>query len=161
LLRRAGGGPPERRAWWLLVAPACLAAGLERALFGVSWLVALGSLPVALGLAYVAARAMGGAGVGPTKALTPLAQGLFGVAERGLAEPTMAPNLTGAVAIHAADTVGSLKASAILGAPARVVIAGRALGCVLGAVVVVAAYRAILPDARALPTVELPAPAVL
>lgn len=163
LLRRDGSA---RAAGDRRLAAAALALGaivvvLERALFGVPWALAILALPASLLVAYVAGRAMGETDAVPTKALAPLAQLAFGLPHTGLAAPAMAPNLTSAVALHAADTMSATKAAALLGTPARDVVRARLAGVLVGAVVVAVAFGVLVPDPRALPTAELPAPAIL
>lgn len=150
-----------RASRFVLAVPAIATVLLAHGLFALSWLVAAGSLVIALVFAYVAARSMGETDVVPTKALAPVAQGTFALAEAGIVPPTIAPNISGAAAIHAADTLGALRVAARLGAPARIVLVARSAGAIVGAIVVVLTYRAIVPDARALPTSELPSPGIL
>jgi uncharacterized oligopeptide transporter (OPT) family protein len=144
-----------------LAGVAALAVGLGHVAFGIPIGLALLALPIAVAVSVVAIRVMGETDVVPTKALAPLAQLVFGAAGHGLAGPVMAPNLTSSVALHAADTAGSLEAARAAGASARTVVAARVLGCVVGGAVVTFAYRAIVPDAGQLPTAELPVPGVL
>lgn len=159
LLRRAALPP-----WRQMLAPAiacAVAIVIARVAFGVSMLVSLFAFPTALAIAFVAARAMGETDVVPTKALAPLAQLGFGAADTGMVATTMEPNLTSAAALHAADTLGSIRVGRALGASDRAVLRARLVGCVLGAVVVFVAYRVVVPDPSVLPTPELPAPAIL
>ena len=160
--RRERGGATNVSAD--LVAPCLLGAFvvlLEWLLFGISLGRAVLSIPVAAAMAYVAGRSMGETDVVPTKALAPLAQLAFSGPSPAMVAPAMAPNVTSGVALHAADTLGSLKLSTILGTPPRESLWARAVGCIVGSAVAVMAYRAVVPDALALPTSELPAPAVL
>jgi uncharacterized oligopeptide transporter (OPT) family protein len=161
LLKRGSAEAMADRRWAFVLGLSCVAVALERMVFGIPWAVAVLALPAALGMAYVAGRAMGETDVVPTKALAPIAQLGAGVAASGLAAPAMVPNLTSGVALHAADTLGSMKASELLGTPPREALIARVIGCLIGAVVVVIAYQLVVPDARALPTAELPAPGVL
>lgn len=96
----------------------------------------------------------------PTKALAPLAQATVALAGSGVAGPVIAPNLAGAAALHAADTLGSVKLATILEVPPEVAVRVRVAGCVVGAVVVVLTLHVLVHLSRA-PDKELPAPAVL
>lgn len=146
--------------------PYVLAVFALAAVVGAAWwkiapLALVVALPVAWVVAVVASRAMGETDVVPTKALAPLAQLVFGALGTGLASVTMAPNLTSAAALHAADTRGSLTMGERLGVSARTVLVARLAGCVVGGVAVLAAYRLAIPDPTRLPTAALPVPAVL
>lgn len=160
LLRRADANASRRRilAPLVVVASAVIAA---RAIFGLAWPVLLASVPIAIVFAYVAARSMGETDVVPTRALAPLAQATVALAGAGVAGPLVAPNLTGAAGIHAADTLGSMKLAASLDVDPHLAVRVRLAGNVFGAVVVVLALRIVAPDLHALPTPDLPAPAVL
>lgn len=145
----------------LLVALALALVPMGHFLFDLTWPVLVASLPIAVVFAYVAARSMGETDVVPTKALAPLAQATVALAGSGVAGPAIAPNLTGAAAIHAADTLGSMKLAATLDVAPEVAVRIRLVGCVLGAAIVVITFGAVVPDMQALPTPDLPAPAVL
>lgn len=160
LLRRSDVAAPRRRLLAPLAA-ALVAVALARYVFELAWPVLLASLPIAVVFAYVAARSMGETDAVPTKALAPLAQATVALAGSGVAGPVIAPNLAGAAALHAADTLGSVKLATILEVPPEVAVRVRVAGCVVGAVVVVLTLHVLVPDLRALPTKELPAPAVL
>jgi uncharacterized oligopeptide transporter (OPT) family protein len=147
--------------WRAPLVVAVLVTSLGRFVFELSWPVLVASLPVAVIFAYVAARSMGETDVVPTKALAPLAQATVALAGSGVAGPAIAPNLTGAAAIHAADTLGSLKLAATLGVSAETAVRVRLVGSVVGAVVVAITFGLVVPDMHALPTPDLPAPAVL
>lgn len=165
-LARASAFESLPRARLALLGVLSLAAmAIAKIAFDVPLVATLASLPVAIVIAFVATRAMGETDVVPTKALAPLAQlgfaALPAAAGGGLATVAIAPNLTSAAAIHAADTIGSLKVARAHGLSARVVLAARLAGCGVGAFAVYGGYRVLVPDARALPTAELPVPAVL
>jgi uncharacterized oligopeptide transporter (OPT) family protein len=134
---------------------------IEHLLLGISWFHAGAAIPIAYLLAFVAARAMGETDMVPTKALTPLAQLGFAATGAGVTTCTLAPNLTSSVALHAAESLGTLKMVKLLGTSPRVILVARIAGCTVGAAIVMLGYRALVPDARALPTADLPAPAVL
>lgn len=160
LLRRTEAATPRPRLVGLVLVVA-VAVLLGREAFHLAWPVLLASVPIAVVFAYVAARSMGETDAVPTRALAPLAQATVALVGDGVAGPLLAPNLTGAAAIHAADTLGSLKLAATLDVPTALALRVRLAGNVLGAIVVVLTLRIVAPDLRALPTAELPAPAVL
>lgn len=156
---RDGASPPPRLRGPALAAALAVAAG--RFVFDLPWAVVLASIPIAVVFAYVAARSMGETDAVPTRALAPFAQATLALVHGGLAGPTLAPNLTGAAAMHAADTLGSLKLADTLGVPSETALRVRMIGCALGALVVALTLGALVPDLRALPTSDLPAPGVL
>jgi uncharacterized oligopeptide transporter (OPT) family protein len=120
------------------------------------------AVPLAFALAFVAARAMGETDIVPTKALTPLAQLLFGVLPgASLTTTTLLPNMTSGIALHAADTLGSLKVAKMSNTPERTTLIARVIGVVVGGVAVALAYSVVVRDASSLPNSELPVPAVL
>ncbi len=161
LLAGARSDGAGSRSSYVVFGAAAACVLFERYAFGISWLASGLSLPAALLLAYVAGRAMGETDVVPTKALAPIAQVAFGVGASSLVAPGMVPNMTSAVALHAADTLGSLKLARLLGTPRRQALGARLVGCVIGSATVTFVVRIVLRDPRVLPTGEFPAPAVL
>jgi hypothetical protein len=143
---------------WMALVFLAIAIVLGRFAFGVS-VAMIGVVPLAILVAFVAVRSMGETDIVPTKALAPFVQlicAAFG------ASPTMlivAPNVTSSTALHAADTVGSIKVGRAVGGEAAV--AARSAGVIVGAIAVALAWGVLVPDANVLPTIELPAPAVL
>ena len=165
---RAGGGADplaevEIPASWfamgvLAVAPVLL--WLLNRLFGVPLWAGLLTLPMALVMAVVAARVTGETDITPTKALGPVTQAVYGVVLPGrLDANVMGANATGGVGLHAADLLTDLKCGWLLGASPRQQMAGQLLGVLVGAAAVVPAFALLVPDASALGTEALPAPA--
>jgi uncharacterized oligopeptide transporter (OPT) family protein len=161
LLRAGGTSIRGGRGLRVFLGVSLVVALLEVTVFGVRPFFALAALPISVAVAYVASRAMGETDVVPTKALSSIAQFGFGAAGAGIAGVAIAPNVTSAVALHAADTLGSLKMAAVAGIPERDIVIARILGCILGAAVVMAGYLLLVQDSTALPNAELPMPAVL
>jgi uncharacterized oligopeptide transporter (OPT) family protein len=156
-----------RRVWqrartfdvpWAALVLFAIAIVLGHIAFGAS-LAIVAVVPLAIVVAFVAVRSMGETDIVPTKALAPFVQlvcGAFGASATAL---IVAPNVTSAAALHAADAVGSIKVDRAVGSSHA--IAARSAGVIVGAIAVVLAWIALVPDATALPTTELPAPAVL
>lgn len=131
-------------------------------LLHLAWWHVLLAVPLAVVLAFVAARAMGETDIVPTKALTPFAQLLLGaLPSASIVTTTLLPNMTSGVALHAADTIGSLKVARMSNTPVRTTLIARAIGVIVGGVAVALAYSVVVREASSLPTHELPVPAVL
>jgi uncharacterized oligopeptide transporter (OPT) family protein len=142
----------------LAVAPVLL--WLLHRLFGVPLWAGLLTLPMAMVMAVVAARVTGETDVTPTKALGPVTQAVYGAVLPGrLDANVMGANATGGVGLHAADLLTDLKCGWLLGASPRQQMAGQLLGVLVGAAAVVPAFALLVPDASALGTQALPAPA--
>jgi uncharacterized oligopeptide transporter (OPT) family protein len=151
-------GPLARGA----VALSLMVVALEHFLFELPWTVCLLTIPLALGSAIVAARSMGETDVVPTRALAPLSQLAQALAAPGhLAANVLGANPPASVALHAADTLTTAKAARLLGVRLRVIVPAQLLGIAVGSLAVAFVYLALVPDARALPSDALPAPAVL
>ena len=119
-------------------------------------------MPLALVMGVVAARVTGETDVTPTKALGPVTQLLYGAAlPANVAANVMSANVTGGVGLHAADLLTDLKSGHLLGASPRQQVRAQLIGVIVGAAVVVPAFNLLVPDASALGTADLPAPAVL
>jgi uncharacterized oligopeptide transporter (OPT) family protein len=73
----------------------------------------------------------------------------------------MSANVTGGVGLHAADLLTDLKSGYLLGADPRQQVRAQLFGVAIGAAVVVPAFALLVPNASALGTPDLPAPAVL
>lgn len=147
--------------WAAAGAVAAVAAGLGAWAFGVSLFWMLAAVPLALALGTVAARSMGETDVVPTKALGSITQLAVGAAGASVSAVVAAPNLAAAAALHAADTLSSLAAARAADAAEAHVVRARLAGIAVGAAAAMGAYAVLVPDALALPTPELPAPAVL
>lgn len=164
---RALGGEHAPFAVSPRVAAAFVALGaplvlLERRLFGIPVWAGISSLPLAAMVGVIGAKVTGETDVTPTKAMGPLTQLLFGAALPGsLAANVMGANVTAGVGLHAADLLSDLKTGEVLGADVRAQVAAQFLGIAVGALAVVPAFAALVPDARSLGTEALPAPAVM
>ena len=143
-----------------LLAP--VAVVLMNRLFGVPWWAGVLAIPLALVMAVVAGRVTGETDMSPTKALGPVTQLVFGVlVPAHLVANLMSANVTGGVGLHAGDLLTDLKAGKLVGARPRQQVVAQLVGVLVGAVAVVPAFALLVPNAAALGTVSLPAPAVL
>lgn len=145
-----------------LVAGAVLVVAAQRILFGVPWVAALLSIPVALVLAVVAARVVGETAIPPIGAMGKLAQLGVGVAAPGQPVANLMPaNAAGGSAGQAADLLNDLKVGHGLGATVHKQIVAQVFGILVGSVVGSVVYLALVPDPQTmLLTAEWPAPAV-
>ncbi len=155
----------EAPPWWFVAGFAALSPvviALMARLFGVPWWAGVMAIPLALVMGVVAARVTGETDVTPTKALGPVTQLLYGAAlPANVAANVMSANVTGGVGLHAADLLTDLKSGYLLGASPRQQVRAQLIGVIVGAAVVVPAFNLLVPDASALGTADLPAPAVL
>ncbi|HVZ65212.1 MAG TPA: OPT family oligopeptide transporter [Lacunisphaera sp.] len=148
--------------WWfpagfLVLSPAVVA--LMVWLFQIPLWAGLIAVPLAVLMGFVAARVTGETDVTPTKALGPVTQMLFGVITPGnLTGNIMSANVTGGIGLHAADLLTTLKTGWLLGARPRHQLYAQLFGVVAGAIVVVPAFRLILPDPSVLGGEAWPAP---
>ncbi|GGM20858.1 OPT family oligopeptide transporter [Pseudomonas asuensis] len=135
---------------------------LQAALFGINWLMALLTIPLALCLAAVAARVVGATGIPPIGAIGQLSQLGFGIVAPGQVPINlMSANTAGGAAGQCTDLMNDFKVGHAIGAtPAKQVIA-QCLGIAIGSVVGVLVYQTLIPDPQTmLLTEEWPAPAV-
>lgn len=131
-------------------------------LFAIPVWAGLLAVPMAVMMGFVAARVTGETDVTPTKALGPVTQLVFGVANPGnLAGNLMSANVTGGIGLHAADLLTDLKSGYLLGANPRQQFIGQLFGVVAGAAVVIPAFWLLIPDASVLGGEEWPAPSAL
>jgi uncharacterized oligopeptide transporter (OPT) family protein len=155
----------EAPPWWFPAGFAVLSPiviVLMARLFGVPWWAGVMAIPLALVMGVVAARVTGETDVTPTKALGPVTQLIYGAAlPANVTANVMSANVTGGVGLHAADLLTDLKSGYLLGANPRQQVRAQLFGVAIGAAVVVPAFALLVPDAAALGTPELPAPAVL
>ncbi len=157
----AGRGAAVGPALGLALASALVVA-LQIGLFGIAPLMALLTIPFALLLATVAARVVGATGIPPIGAIGQLSQLGFGVIAPGqVAINLMSANTAGGAAGQCTDLLNDFKVGHALGAsPSRQALA-QCAGILIGSLVGVLAYRALIPDPQAmLVTPEWPAPAV-
>ncbi len=161
----AGGGLPSdwRRPGPLvgLLLATLLSVWLQQRLFDIALPIALLAVPFALLLAGVAARVVGDTGIPPIGAIGKVSQLGFGIAAPGQAITNlMTANVAGGAAGQCADLLNDLKAGRGIGAsPARQIVA-QCVGVLVGSVVGVLAYRALIRDPQMLLTSQWPAPAV-
>ncbi|MFO0553064.1 MAG: OPT family oligopeptide transporter [Polyangiaceae bacterium] len=131
-------------------------------LFGIPLWAGLAAMPLAALVGMIGARVTGETDITPTKAMGPLTQLLFGAALPGaLTANVMGANVTAGVGLHAADLLSDLKTGEVLGADTKSQIRAQFLGIVVGALAVVPAFNALVPDASVLGSDALPAPAVM
>ncbi|HEU4405618.1 MAG TPA: OPT family oligopeptide transporter [Polyangiaceae bacterium] len=162
----AEGGEPieqvECPAWWFPAGFAVLSpfiVVLMVWLFHIPFWACLFALPLAVVMAFIAARVTGETDVTPTKALGPVTQLIFGALTPGnLAGNIMAANVTGGIGLHAADLLTTLKTGWLLGGDPRAQFRGQLAGVVVGATVIVPALYLLIPDPSVLGSEQWPAP---
>lgn len=163
--RRTKDEGEEAPQWWFPAGFAVLSPiviVLMARLFGIPWWAGVMAIPLALVMGVIAARVTGETDVTPTKALGPVTQLIYGVAlPSNVAANVMSANVTGGVGLHAADLLTDVKTGHLLGASPRQQVRAQLFGVAIGALVVVPAFRLLVPSASVLGTPDLPAPAVL
>jgi uncharacterized oligopeptide transporter (OPT) family protein len=145
-----------------LCAAAALVVALQVTLFGIDPAMALLTIPLAVCLAAVAARVVGATGIPPIGAIGQLSQMGFGVVAPGQVPLNlMSANTAGGAAGQCTDLMNDFKVGKLIGAtPSRQALA-QCVGIVVGSIVGVLVYQALIPDPRSmLLTAEWPAPAV-
>jgi uncharacterized oligopeptide transporter (OPT) family protein len=151
--------------WWFPAGFAVLApvvVALMGFLFQIPLWAGVVAVPLAVIMGFIAARVTGETDVTPTKALGPVTQAVFGILTPGnLAGNVMSANVTGGIGLHAADLLTDLKSGWLLGASPRQQFKAQLFGVVAGALVVVPAFRVIVPDPSVLGSEEWPAPSCL
>ena len=155
----------EAPSWWFPAGVALLApvvVTLLRVLFGVPIWAGILAIPLAILMAVVAARVTGETDITPTKAIGPVTQLVYGAMLPGdVTANVMSGNVTGGVGLHAADLLSDMKTGWLLGVTPRKQVVAQMFGVLIGAAVVVPAFTLLVPNADALGTPELPAPAVM
>lgn len=143
-----------------------LGAGLgcvlvTRLAFGVPVPFGIASVVLAVALATVAARVTGETDVTPTGPLAKVSQLALGpVLPGAIGANVIAAGVSAGAAASAADLLTDLKSGRILGANPRRQFIAQAVGVVVGTAAVVPVFRYVLvPDASALGSTSLPAPA--
>jgi putative OPT family oligopeptide transporter len=126
--------------------------------FGLSPLIVVGLVPVALALAAAAARAAGETDQAPIGQVGSLAQ--LGLGGQGIAGSLGAGALVAGVATQTAQTLWAFKAGHRLGAAPRTQVLAQIAGAVIGVAVVVPIY-ALVKAAYPLGSETMPAPAAL
>lgn len=154
----------ECPAWWFPLGFAILGpvvVYLMWALFNIPWWAGIVSLPLSVFMGVVAARVTGETDVTPTKALGPVTQLIYGImVPKNVPAIVMGANVTGGVGLHAADLLTDLKSGYMLGANPRQQFIAQLFGVVAGAVVVVPAFRLLIPTPDLIGTPDFPAPSV-
>lgn len=165
LRRRTTDEGEEAPQWWFPAGFAVLSPiviVLMARLFGIPWWAGVMAIPLALVMGVIAARVTGETDVTPTKALGPVTQLIYGLAlPSHVTANVMSANVTGGVGLHAADLLTDVKTGHLLGASPRKQVQAQLFGVAIGALVVVPAFRLLVPSASVLGTPDLPAPAVL
>jgi uncharacterized oligopeptide transporter (OPT) family protein len=138
-----------------------LTVALQTSLFGISLPLALLAIPFAILLATVAARVVGDTGIPPIGAIGKVSQLGFGIAAPGQAVTNlMTANVAGGAAGQCADLLNDFRTGHGIGArPGRQAVA-QCCGVLVGSVVGVVVYLALIPDPAMLLTEQWPAPAV-
>lgn len=153
---------PRRVPFIMLLLASGLVILLQVTLFGISLFMAILSLPLAIALACMAARVVGTTGIPPIGATGQLSQLTFGLIAPGqMTVNLMSANTAGGAAGQCTDLLNDFRVGHLIGAtPARQLVA-QCTGIVIGSLVGVLAYRALIPDPQSmLITPEWPAPAV-
>ncbi len=155
----------EAPAWWfpagyLALSPLCIF--LMSQLFGIPWWAGIIALVLAVVMGFIAARVTGETDTTPTKALGPVTQAVFGVTVPGnMSANIMSANVTGGIGLHAADLLTTMKTGWLLGAKPRHQVYAQLFGVIAGAIVVVPAFKLIIPDASNFGTEAWPAPSCM
>ena len=154
----------EAPLWWFAAGLALLsplAVWLMAALFAIPVWAGILAIPLAVVMGVVAGRVTGETDMSPTKALGPATQLFYGaILPTHLTANLMSASVTGGVGLHAGDLLTDLKAGQLVGASPRLQVLAQFAGVIAGSLVVVPAFALLVPDAAALGTPELPAPAV-
>jgi len=144
----------------LVLAP--LVIVLARVFFGIALWMGLVAIILSFFIAIVAARATGETDVTPTGALGKITQLTFGVLARGsVTTNLMTANMSAGVAIHSADLLTDLKSGYILGAKPRQQFYAQFFGVLAGAMLVVPAFRLMVPNWTVIGTPAAQAPGAL
>lgn len=140
-----------------LFAPLVITMGVF--FFGMKWWMGLLGVFMSFFIAVVASRATGETDTTPSGALGKLTQIVFGaVAPGSVTINLMSANLTAGVALHSADLLTDLKSGYLLGAKPRQQFVAQFFGVVAGSLMVVPAFRLLVPDHSVLGTPAAPAP---
>ncbi len=159
----AGAGRSRARAGVVVVAVAIVAAVLAvgvigAVVFGLSPLVLLALLPIAVLLAAASARAAGETDQAPVGQVGSVVQ--LGVGGAGVVPALAAGGLVSGIATQTAQTLWALKAGQRLGARPRAQLLAQVVGAAIGAAVVVPVF-ALVRAAYPLGSERMPAPAAL
>ncbi|CAN2971422.1 MULTISPECIES: OPT family oligopeptide transporter [Pseudomonas] len=163
---QADGGTPWTRPKPVPAAGFALAVvlvvSLQAMLFGINLWMAFLTIPLAICLAAVAARVVGATGIPPIGAIGQLSQLSFGVVAPGQVPINlMSANTAGGSAGQCTDLMNDFKVGKAIGATPHKQVIAQVLGILVGSIVGVFAYLALIPDPQTmLLTEEWPAPAV-
>jgi uncharacterized oligopeptide transporter (OPT) family protein len=144
------------------LATAALSVALQTILFGISLPMALLAIPLALGLAMVAARVVGETGIPPIGAIGKVSQLSFGAADPGnVVTNLMTANVAGGAAGQSADLLNDFKVGHGIGASPLQQAVAQFFGILVGSITGAWVYLVLVPEpANMLLSVEWPAPAV-
>jgi uncharacterized oligopeptide transporter (OPT) family protein len=152
----------ECPAWWFPVGLVVLGPVIVLLmvwLFEIPGWAALIALPLAVVMAFIAARVTGETDVTPTKALGPVTQMVYGaIAPDKLAGNIMSANVTAGIGLHAADLLTTLKTGWLVGGSPRVQFWAQMIGVLVGAAMIVPAFNLMIEDPAKLGGEEWPAP---
>ncbi|HWU87996.1 MAG TPA: OPT family oligopeptide transporter [Kofleriaceae bacterium] len=169
ILRKDSGAPAaegiaavESPEWWFPAAFAVLApiiVLLMVVMFEIPAWAGIIAVVLAVLMGFVAARVTGETDVTPTKALGPVTQMAFGAMAPGaLPANIMGANVTGGAGLHAADLLTTLKTGWLLGGKPRHQVYAQLFGVLVGATIVVPAFKMLFPDPAVLGSKAWPAP---
>jgi OPT family oligopeptide transporter len=135
-------------------------AWLAHASFGMPVWQSLVAVMLSFLLALVACRVTGETDTTPVGAMGKVTQLAFGAISPGNVNINlMSANITAGAATSAADLLGDLKSGYLLGANPRQQFLAQLSGILVGTVVTVLAFAALVPNAQVLGTDQFPAPA--
>ncbi len=132
------------------------------AIFGIHWIIAALTVPIAFLLAMVASRVVGETGIPPIGAIGKVSQLGTGLTAPGeMTANLMGANVAGGAAGQSADLLNDFKVGHAIGAPPKRQVVAQFFGILTGSVVGSLVYLSLVPDpASMLITDEWPAPAV-
>lgn len=133
---------------------------LQMRLFNIHWWMGIIAVLLTFVLCIVSCRASGETDINPIGAMGKITQLTYGILAPGnVATNLMTASITSGAASHSADLLSDLKSGYILGANARMQFIAQFFGVIAGALFSVPVYNILVPDASALGTEKLPAPA--
>lgn len=149
-------------SWWIGGVAICSVAVVlvgERG-FGIAWPLGLFGIAASAAIVSVAIRATGETDITPAGPLGKLVQLGYGlIAPRAVAGNLLGTSIVTTSAATAADAAINLKCGHLLGAHPRQQFLAQAFGVVAGTAVVVPAFALLVPNAAAMGSASLPAPA--
>jgi uncharacterized oligopeptide transporter (OPT) family protein len=149
-------------SWFLkgFIAAGLACIVLQWCFFGISIGLALLAVPLSFLLAIVACRAMGETDSNPIGSLSKITQLSYGViSPQNVPCNLMTANVTAGTATASADLLMNLKSGYILGGNPRKQLIAQLVGIGAGSVLSAGAFLLLVPNAAAIGTESLPAPA--